>query len=270
MIEIIKAVVLGIVEGITEFLPISSTGHVILVDRFLHLAGSRGFVTSFEVVIQLGAILAVVIIYFRDLWPFQQREKASQVWRTWLLVVVGVIPAFVVGFLFDDWIEQHLFHPLVVSIALIGYGIVLILVERWGEKHFDHRTPLELLSVRQAFLIGLFQCLALIPGTSRSLATILGGLALGLSRESAARFSFFMAIPVMVGASGLKLVKNAGGFSANEVVVLGVGFVVSFVVAWVAVRTLIRYIQRHDFQVFGYYRIVLGAVVLILLQKGLL
>lgn len=269
-LEILKAILFGIVEGITEFLPISSTGHLILFDRVVKLAGSENFVTTFEVVIQLGAILSVVVLYFEELWPFGKQEKASQIWRTWLMVLVATIPAFVLGFLLDDWIESVLFTPLVVSVALILYGAILLVIEWWGERHFDHRTPLELLSFQQALGIGLFQCLALVPGTSRSLATILGGLVLGLSRESAARFSFFLAIPVMVGASGLKLVKHASAFSLQEFAVLGTGFVVSFVVAWLAIKGLMRYIQRHDFRVFGYYRILLGLLVLSLLWKGVM
>ncbi len=265
MIEILKAILLGIVEGVTEFLPISSTGHLILVNQVVKLAGSREFVSSFEVVIQLGAILAVVVLYFWELWPFGREAIQKHVWRTWGLVLIGAVPAFVLGFLLDDWIDVHLFSPLVVSIALVGYGVVLLIVETWGKNCFFRGKSLENLSWQEALGVGVFQCLALVPGTSRSLATILGGLLLGLSRESAARFSFFLAIPVMVGASGLKLVKHARGFVPQEMVVLGVGFVVSFVVAWLAIRFLMAYIQKHDFKIFGYYRIVLGLVVLVLL-----
>ncbi|MCX7882264.1 MAG: undecaprenyl-diphosphate phosphatase [Brevinematales bacterium] len=268
MNEILKAILFGVVEGLTEFLPISSTGHLILLDKAIKLSGSPHFVATFEVVIQLGAILSVVMLYFSELWPFGKKQKASQVWKTWGLVLIATIPAFVLGFLLDDWIEAHLFTPWVVSLALVGYGILLLIIEWWGEKHFEHRIPLELLSPWQALGIGVFQCLALVPGTSRSLATILGGLFLGLSRESAARFSFFLAIPVMIGASGLKLFKHASGFSLHEIGVLGTGFVVSFGMAWLAIKGLMRYIQRHNFKIFGYYRIILGGIVLILLWKG--
>ncbi|MFN3659810.1 MAG: undecaprenyl-diphosphate phosphatase [Brevinematales bacterium] len=270
LLEIGKAIIFGMVEGITEFLPVSSTGHLILLDRVVKLTGSENFVITFEVVIQLGAILSVVALYFEELWPFGKTEKIRYIWRTWLMVFVATIPAFVFGFLLDDWIESVLFTPVVVSVALIIYGLILLVIEGWADRHFDRRTPLELLSFKQAVGIGLFQCLALVPGTSRSLATILGGIVLGLSRESAARFSFFLAIPVMVGASGMKLMKHASAFSLREFGVLGIGFVASFVVAWLAVKGLMRYIQRHDFRVFGYYRIFLGLVVLSLLWKGVM
>ncbi|URA11151.1 undecaprenyl-diphosphate phosphatase [Thermospira aquatica] len=265
MIEIAKAILLGVVEGVTEFLPISSTGHLILVDQVVKLAGSREFVSSFEVVIQLGAILAVVVLYFGELWPFGREGIRKNVLSLWGLVLLGTLPAFALGFLLDDWIDAHFFTPLVVSITLVGYGVILLVVERWGKERFSHGKTLENLNWREALGVGVFQCLALVPGTSRSLATILGGLLLGLSRESAARFSFFLAIPVMVGASGLKLVKHAGGFGTQEMVVLGVGFLVSFVVAWLAIRFLMAYIQKHDFKLFGYYRILLGMIVLIVL-----
>jgi len=266
--EIFKAALLGIVEGITEFLPISSTGHLILVNEVIRLSGDKAFVNTLEVVIQLGAIFAVVWLYWSDLFPFGvSREKQASIWRTWLLVIVGTLPAFVLGFLFDDWIDAHLFNSWVVGTALLGYGVVLLLAEWWGKERFAKGESLDALSLQKAVGIGIFQCLALVPGTSRSLATILGGLLLGLSRESAARFSFFLAIPIMFGASALKLVKYTQ-WTASEVVVLGVGFVVSFVVAWMAITFLMRYIQKHTFVLFGYYRIVVGIAVLLILGMG--
>lgn len=263
--EIGKAILLGLVEGFTEFLPISSTGHLILANEIVKLAGSAEFVSSFEVIIQLGAILAIVWLYFSELWPLGQKEHRQKVWQTWGFVVVASIPAFVLGFLLDDWIDAHLFHPWVVSITLLFYGIVLLVVETWGKSRFETGKSLEELSWQRALGIGVFQCLALVPGTSRSLATILGGLFLGLSRENAAKFSFFLAIPIMMGASGLRLIKHASSFSSQEIGILMVGFVSSFIVAWLAVKGLMHYIQRHDFKIFGYYRIVLGIIVMLVL-----
>lgn len=258
---------MGVVEGITEFLPVSSTGHLIIVEHFLKLSGDKHFVVAFEVVIQLGAILAIIVLFWKTLWPFAGApEQRARTWKLWGRVLVGVIPAFILGFLLDNLITGKLFNSLVVSITLIFYGIVLVVIEailRRGEG--PRITDVHDLSLRLAFAIGLFQTLALIPGTSRSAATIIGAMILGLSRTAAAEFSFFMAIPVMVGASALTLYKNGLHFSGSDWGLMAIGFIVAFAFALVVVRIFMNFIRKHDFTSFGYYRIILGILVIVLL-----
>ena len=268
MLEFIKVILLGIVEGITEWLPISSTGHLILVDQFVHLKASDAFKEMFNVVVQLGAILAVVVIYFNKLNPFSRTKTKKQRVLTiqlWMKVVIACIPAGVLGILLDDWMDEHLHNYIVVSIMLIVYGVLFIWVENWNKKRTPAVSKLSELTYQTALLIGVFQVLSLIPGTSRSGATIIGGLLLGVSRYVAAEFTFFLAIPVMFGASALKLLKffaGGTGITGMEVALLLVGCAVAFVVSVIAIKFLMGYIKKNDFKVFGYYRIVLGILVL--------
>lgn len=256
--EIIKAIILGIVEGITEWLPISSTGHMILVDEFMKMDVSAEFLEMFLVVIQLGAILAVVVIYFKTLLP---TDKAT--WIMWLKIVVACLPAAVIGLLFDDIFNALFYNWYTVAIALIVFGIAFIVIENRNKEVQPKVTHIDDLTYKQALIIGLFQVIAAIfPGTSRSGATILGGLMIGVSRTVAAEFTFFLAIPVMFGASLLKLVKFGFAFTAQEGMLLAVGMVVAFVVSIIAIKFLMGYIKKHDFKVFGWYRIILGIVVL--------
>ncbi|MDR1192833.1 MAG: undecaprenyl-diphosphate phosphatase [Peptococcaceae bacterium] len=262
--EIGKAIVFGIVQGFTEWLPISSTGHMILLEEFLAFSFDKAFTDTFFVVTQLGSILAVVILYFRRLWPFgggkSRREKAD-IWGLWLRTLTAVIPAGVVGVLFEDWIDRYLFNSRVVAAALIFYGVLFLILERRPRR--AKIRSLRELSYPAALLIGVFQVLALVPGTSRSGATILGGVFLGCARPVAAEFSFFLAIPVMAGASGLKLLKAGFAFSAAEWLTLAVGCLAAFLVSAAAIKLLLAYIRRHNFRVFGYYRIILGLAVLV-------
>lgn len=268
MLEMLKVILLGIVEGITEWLPISSTGHLILVDEFVKLGASEAFKEMFNVVIQLGAIMAVVVLYFHKLNPFSPRKSRKQKIHTiqlWMKVVVACIPAAVLGILFDDWMEEHLHNYVVVSLMLVIYGVLFIVVENWNKKNTPAVTKLSELSYKTALIIGGFQVLSLIPGTSRSGATILGALLIGVSRYVAAEFTFFLAIPVMFGASGLKILKfvmEGGGFTGMEAAMLIVGCVVAFFVSVFAIKFLMGYIKKNDFKVFGYYRTVLGILVL--------
>ena len=268
-IEYIKAIILGIVEGITEWLPISSTGHMILVDEFLHLRVSPEFLEMFLVVIQLGAICAVPVLFWDKLYPLSRKKSKAEnnaIWQTWFKVIVGVLPAAVLGVLLDDILDKYLYNYIVVAIALIAYGIAFIFIEKnKAEKEFRVNSVHEL-SYKDALKIGAFQVLSLIPGTSRSGSTILGGMISGVSREASAEFSFFMAIPIMLGASALKILKFIlEGFSATsgEIILLAIGMVVSFVVSVYVIKFLMDFVKRHDFKIFGYYRIGLGALVLI-------
>ena len=269
MLEMLKVILLGIVEGITEWLPISSTGHLILVDEFVRLGASDAFKEMFNVVIQLGAILAVVVIFFHKLNPFSPKKTREQKVNTiqlWLKVIVACIPAAVLGILLDDWMEAHLHNYVVVSLMLIVYGILFIVIERWNKNRTPEISKLSQLSYKTALLIGVFQVLSLVPGTSRSGATIIGALLLGVSRYVAAEFTFFLAIPVMFGASGIKILKFlkvGGGFTGMEAAMLIVGCLVAFLVSVFAIKFLMGYVKKHDFQVFGYYRIILGALVLL-------
>ncbi len=264
--DIIKVILLGIVEGVTEFLPISSTGHLILAHEFIGLQ-PQSFQNAFDVCIQLGAILAVVVLYFSKLWPFQREEgkvvAEKDTLVLWLKVIVGVIPSAVLGFLFDDFIDENLFKPQVVAATLLIYGILILVIENRNEKkHVKAKVGrVENIPYAMAFAIGLFQCLAMVPGTSRSAATILGALLLGASRGAAAEFSFFLAIPTMFGATLLKIVKNGLAFSAYQWFLIALGAVVSFVVAVVVIQKFMDYIRKRDFRIFGTYRILLGLIV---------
>ena len=276
-LEFLKAVLIGIVEGITEWLPISSTGHMILLDEFIKLSVSEEFMSLFLVVIQLGAICAVPVVFFDKLNPFSKRKSAAEKKSTWQLfakVIVGVLPAAILGVLLDDFLDAHLMHYIVVAVALILYGVLFILIEKKRKGKEFRVEAVEDLSYKDALVIGAYQVLSLIPGTSRSGSTILGGMLHGVSRTAAAEFSFFMAIPVMLGASGLKALKFIlAGFSATgmEIALLLVGMIVSFVVSLLAIRFLMDFVKRHDFKPFGIYRIALGIIVLIyFLVKSLL
>lgn len=263
MIEIFKAIILGIVQGVTEWLPVSSTGHMILVDEFLKLNLSAQFVSTFLVVIQFGSILAVLTIFFKKLNPFDGSKTSFQRRETidlWMKVVVAVIPSAILGFLYDDAIEAAFFNPTTVAIALIVYGIIMIAIENRNKR--PKINDFSQVTYKLAIGIGLFQCLALIPGTSRSGSTIIGALLLGASRYVAAEFSFFLAIPTMLGASGLKLYKSGFAFTGQEWAVLATGSIVAFIVSVFVIKLLMDYIKKHDFKVFGYYRIVLGIIVL--------
>ena len=269
MIEILKAVLFGIVEGITEWLPVSSTGHIILLDEFIQLSATDEFKSMFDVVIQLGAILAVIVLFFNKLNPFALKKTAGekkQTWTLWFKVIAAIIPSGVVGVLFDDWMDEHLHNGIVVAIALIVYGIAFILVERRNNgRHLKTISDVHDIGWKKAIGIGVFQCLSLVPGTSRSGSTILGAIMLGVGRGAGAEFSFFMAIPTMVGASGIKLLKfllSGVGISSMEIAVLAVGCVVSFIVSLLVIKGLMEYVRKHSFSAFGVYRIILGAIVL--------
>lgn len=265
-IEILKSIVLGIVEGITEWLPISSTGHMLLLDQFMTLDLSVEFKNMFFVVIQLGAILAVVTLYFHKLNPFSPKKTAVQKKATlglWLKVIVACIPSAVFGLFLDDLLEEKLSTPVIIAAALIVYGILFIVIENWNKRRSPKVNTLAELSYQTALFIGLFQVLSMIPGTSRSGATIIGAILIGTSRVVAAEFTFFLAIPTMFGASLLRLVKFGFHFTGEELAVLAVGMIVAFVVSVLAIKFLMSYIKKHDFKAFGYYRIVLGAVVLL-------
>ncbi len=269
--ELLKAVLFGIVEGVTEWLPISSTGHLILLNEFITLNVSDEFRSMFDVVIQLGAILAVIVLFFHKLNPFSPQKsegEKKQTWQLWFKVVAAIIPSGIVGVLFDDWMEAHFHNATVVSIALIVYGVAFILVERRNARRVGGKTVEDVYAIdyKTALLIGCFQCLSLIPGTSRSGSTILGAILIGVGRSAGAEFSFFMAIPTMLGASaikGLKFLLSGVSATGTEIGVLIVGCVVSFVVSLLVIRGLMEYVRRHSFSAFGVYRIILGVVVLV-------
>lgn len=276
MWKIVKAVILGVIEGITEWLPVSSTGHLILADEFLSLNMSEEFIEMFNVVIQLGAILAVVVLFWPKLWPFQNDPEAARgetgakalvdrfcrkdVWVMWFKVLVAILPAMVIGLPLDDWMTGHLHNPPVVAAMLILYGVFFLLIEQ--RRYRPRIKRIAKLDYKTALGIGLFQVLSLVPGTSRSGATILGAMLLGTSRTVAAEFTFFLAIPVMFGASLIKVLKFGFAFTGFELAVLGVGCLVAFVVSMLSIRFLMNYVKKHDFKVFGWYRIVLGVLVL--------
>ena len=269
MIEILKAILFGIVEGITEWLPISSTGHMILLDEFIKLDVSDEFYKLFEVVIQLGAILAVVIMYFKTIFPWgfgKTKKETKETFNLWSKIIVACLPAAIIGLLFDDWLDEHLYNSVVVSITLILYGIIFLVVESVNVGKRDTKK-LNDITYKQALGVGGFQLLSLIPGTSRSGSTIIGGLLLGLERSVAAEFTFFLAIPVMVGASLLKLLKyilKVGFiFTSKELIILGTGCLVAFLVSILIIKFLINFIRKHDFKPFGIYRIILGIIVLL-------
>ena len=269
--ELLKAVLFGIVEGVTEWLPISSTGHLILLNEFITLNVSDAFRSMFDVVIQLGAILAVIVLFFHKLNPFSPQKsegEKKQTWQLWFKVVAAIIPSGIVGVLFDDWMEAHFHNATVVSVALIVYGVAFILVERRNARRVGGKTVEDVYAIdyKTALLIGCFQCLSPIPGTSRSGSTILGAILIGVGRSAGAEFSFFMAIPTMLGASaikGLKFLLSGVSATGTEIGVLIVGCVVSFVVSLLVIRGLMEYVRRHSFSAFGVYRIILGVVVLV-------
>ena len=268
MLEILKAVLFGIVEGITEWLPVSSTGHLILLNEFVNLNVSDAFGSMFDVVIQLGAILAVIVLFFHKLNPFapskSQTEK-KQTWDLWFKVIAAIIPSGVVGVLLDDWMDAHLHNAVVVSIALIVYGVAFVALEKGNHKPLKHIDDVHAIDYKTALLIGAFQCLSLVPGTSRSGSTILGAILVGVSRSAGAEFSFFMAIPTMLGASaikGLKFLLSGTPVTGTEVGVLVVGSLVSFLVSMLVIKGLMNYVRKHTFSLFGVYRILLGMVVL--------
>ena len=268
ILEILKAILFGIVEGVTEWLPVSSTGHMILLDEFVHLQVSPEFYEMFQVVIQLGAILAVILLFFHKLNPFAPSKDAAQkknTWNLWFKVVVAVLPSAVIGLLLDDWMDAHLYNYIVVAITLILYGVAFLFMEKRNQSRSFKIENVYDLVYRTAILIGAFQCLSLIPGTSRSGATILGALVLGVARPAGAEFSFFLAIPTMLGASALKLLKFLlSGVSATglEIALLGIGCVVSLVVSLLVIKGLMEYVRKRSFKVFGIYRIALGALVI--------
>jgi undecaprenyl-diphosphatase len=265
LIELLKAVCLGFVEGITEWLPISSTGHMILVEEFIQLNSSDAFKEMFFVVIQLGAILAVVWLYFNKLNPFDRKKTESERKESlsiWYKVIVGCIPAVILGFLFDDWLNDHLYNYKTVAITLIVYGVLFILIENRNKNRISIVNNFNELSYKTAFLIGMFQVLSLIPGTSRSGSTILGAIILGSSRSVAAEYSFFLSIPIMFGASALKLFKFGLDFTGTEMLILLTGMAVAFFFFFIAIKFLMNYIQNNNFKAFGYYRIVLGVSVI--------
>ena len=266
IIEILKVILFGIVEGYTEWLPISSTGHLILVENLVHLNQPEEFFNVFKVVIQLGAILAIVVLYWHKLWPFSKKKSREQREDTlvlWAKIVIASIPAAAIGIPFDDFIDSHLSTPTVIGITLLLYGIIFIVLERiYRGRSFAIKKTSEI-DIKTAFLIGCFQCLSLIPGTSRSGATILGAMLLGCSRGASAEFSFFLGIPAMAGASLLKILKFGLDFTGTQVFILMLGMAISFIVAVYTVKYLMGYIRKHDFTIFGYYRIVLGIIVFI-------
>ena len=264
MLEILKAALFGIVEGITEWLPVSSTGHMILLNEFVSLDMTPEFWKMFLVVIQLGSIMAVVVLYFDKLWPFAGglRLKSHAV-PLWSKIMLACVPAAVIGLALNDWIDEHFYNPWTVALALSTFGVAFIAVENRNQTHRPHTVELAAISYKQAFWVGMFQVIAAVfPGTSRSGATILGGIAVGLSRAVAAEFTFFLAVPVMFGASLLKIAKHGLSFSGHELAVMGSGMLVSFTVSILAIKFLMSYIKRHDFKVFGWYRIVLGLLVI--------
>ena len=270
-VEALKALLFGIVEGVTEWLPISSTGHMILLDEFIQLQMTDAFKSMFEVVIQLGAILAVVVLYFPKLWPFKKPKKGEgfvglfkmETVMLWVKVVVAILPSAIVGIPLDDWMDAHLHTAPVVAAMLVIYGVAFILVEKRQDntRRRAHVQSVELIDMRMALMIGLFQVLSLVPGTSSYGATILGGMLLGCSRAAASEFSFFLAIPTMAGASLLKVLKFGLSFTPEELLILGIGCVSAFVVSIIAIKTFIGYIKQHSFTAFGWYRIILGALV---------
>ncbi len=272
MIDIIKAIILGVVEGITEWLPVSSTGHLILVQSIFPMNVSQQFNEMFDVVIQLGAIIAVVVLFWNSLWPFCNNKNGTNliekhckkdVWVMWSKVLVAILPVMVMGLLFDDFMTENFHNPLVVALMLILYGIIFIIVEKiYKGKKFKVNSIAQI-SYQMALGIGLFQVLSLVPGTSRSGATIIGALILGASRQTAAQFTFYLAVPVMFGASLLKVLNFGFIFTGMEIAILVSGMISAFVVSMIAIRFLMDYVKRHDFKVFGYYRIIVGAIVLI-------
>ena len=265
IILLLKTVLLGIVEGITEWLPVSSTGHMILVDEFIKLNMTPEFMEMFFVVIQLGAIMAVVCLFWDKLFPFEFKggfKVKNDTMNLWFKIVVACLPAAVIGLLFDDWLDEHFYNYQTVALMLIIYGILFIIVENYNKGRRSVINDLSQITYKFALMVGVFQLLALIPGTSRSGATIIGAILIGASRYVASEFTFFLAIPVMLGASLLKILKFGFVFTSAEAIILGTGTLVAFFVSILAIKFLMGYIKKHDFKVFGWYRIVLGIIVL--------
>ena len=268
-IEILKVVFLGIVEGITEWLPISSTGHMLLVDEFITLNMSEAFKKMFFVVIQLGAILAVVVLFWKKMFPFQFKDKSQPIvkkdtFSLWFKVAAACVPSAIMGVLFDDYLDAHLHTPIVIAIMLIFYGVLFMVIENWNKKRTATTTALTDVSYKTALIIGAFQVLSLIPGTSRSGATIIGALLIGVSRVAAAEFTFFLAVPTMLGASTFKLLKFGFDFTSAELFALVLGMAVAFAVSVLVIKFLMNFIKKHDFKMFGWYRIVLGILVVLI------
>ncbi len=275
MIDILKSILFGIVEGITEWLPVSSTGHMIILESLLDVKESYGqeFWDFFLVAIQLGAIIAVIICFFNKLWPFgknKEVEVKKNTWLIWLKVIIACLPAAIIGLFFDDWLNEHLYNSITVTITLILYGILFIVIEIFNKKRNFKINDMKEMSLQIALIIGLIQLLALIPGTSRSGVTILGAMLIGCNRTMAAEFSFFLSIPVMLGASLLKGVKffMNNTINTNQIVFLVVGLLVAFIVSLLVIKLLMKYIKKHDFKIFGYYRIILGVILLVLFLCG--
>ena len=265
LIEILKVVVLGIVEGVTEWLPISSTGHMLLVDEFIHMNVSESFKDMFFVVIQLGAILAVVMLFWDKMWPFQTKDKSKPVIRKdvfsmWFKVVVACIPGAIVTLLFDDYIEAHLHTPTVIALALVVYGVAFIVIENWNKNRTPKVLTLEDISYKTAFIIGLFQVLSIIPGTSRSGSTIIGALTIGVSRVAAAEFTFFLAVPVMIVACFYDLLKSLSDLSGNDLVMIVIGFITAFIVAYISVLWFLKFMNKSTLASFAYYRFVVAVI----------
>lgn len=269
LLDLIKTILIGIVQGVTEWLPVSSTGHMILLEELLQLNVTDAFMELFRVVIQLGSILAVLVLYFNKLNPFapsKTKEEKGDTWNLWFKVVAAVIPSAVIGLLFDDWFDAHFYNAFTVALMLVVYGVVFVFLDRLGSGHPKKVERTQDITYRTAFLVGCFQVLAIIPGTSRSGSTIIGAMLMGLTRPVAAEFSFFMAIPTMLGASGLKAVKfflDSGVMTGAEGLILAVGCTVAFIVSVLSIRALMNYVRKHSFKAFGVYRIVLGAIVLL-------
>ena len=271
--EWLKIVIIGIVEGITEWLPISSTAHILLVDELLPLTQSEEFKNMFFIVIQLGAIMAVVVTFWKRLWPFGYGQQPGmsgkkcyvkkEIFMMWFKVVVACIPGVIVTLLFDDYVEEHLQTPYIIGAALAAYGVILILVEHSRKNKLPRVESVDDLSFKDAFIIGLFQCLSIIPGTSRSGSTIIGSLSIGINRTTAAEFTFFMAVPVMFGLSFIKILKFGFNFTSTEIITLLAGCAIAFLVSLFVLRALLNYVKKHDYKVFGYYRILLGVVVIL-------
>jgi len=275
LIEILKVIFLGIVEGITEWLPISSTGHMLLVDKFITLNVSDEFKEMFFYVIQLGAILAVAVIFWKKMFPFNFTDKTKpiikkDIFSMWFKVAVACIPSGILGILFDDMVESYFGTPITISLMLIIYGVAFILIEKANKKKQPKIDSISAFTYKTALYIGLFQVLSMIPGTSRSGATIIGALIIGVSRTAAAEFTFFLAVPTMVGASAFKLLKFGFNFEAAEIVILLFGMVVAFLVSLAVIKFLMEYVKKHDFKVFGWYRIILGAIIILLLSIGVI
>ena len=270
--DILKVIILSLVEGLTEFIPVSSTGHMIIVDKFLKLSDNQSFVNAFEIIIQLGAILAVVVYCWHKRWPFSRgltKAQSRGIILKWIKIIIAVLPAVVLGLLFDDIIDKYLFNVTVVASMLVFYGIVLIWVEN-GKRGNGGISTVKDIPISKLIGIGLFQYLAMIPGTSRSAVTIIGGVLLGLNRVLATEFSFFLAIPTMLGATLLKIVKMGAKLTGYEWMLIALGFVLSFVFAYIVIKVFMNYIKKHNFKIFGYYRIVLGIAVFILYFTGVM